>query len=282
MREVDVIGMTMQGWPVAGRVIAAVLLAAAVSAAAPAAARAQGSSPNSGRISFTGNLDATNAYLFRGIPQDDTKVILWPSIDAGVALSSRLKLNVGLWNSLDTGATGLDGPSGKLWYESDFYGSLTYTVGGLSMGAMYTGYTSPNNAFATVQEIAVKVAHSGRMKPYVLTAFELKGQADGGQGLGRYLEVGGAPSWGTALTLAVPVKVGLSLGDYYELLSSQGDERFGFFSVAGTLTRTMSSGAYGSWNVHGGVEYLLLGDRNALVLGSDSKVVGSVGIGFSY
>ncbi len=272
----------MRRWGLATHVVKAAWLAAAITAAAASHVQAQGSGPNSGRISLTGSLDATNAYLFRGIPQDDTKVILWPVIDAGVALSPRFKVNVGLWNSLHTGATGVDGPSGKLWYESDFYSSLTYTAGGISVGAIYTGYTSPNNAFATVQELGIKVAQGGRLKPYVLAAFELKGQADGGDAKGRYLEVGGAPSWGSALSLAVPVKVGISLGDYYELLAAQGDERFGFFSVAGTLTRTMSSGAYGSWNVHGGVEYLLLGDRNKLVLGSDSKVVGSVGVGFSY
>ncbi len=37
------------------------------------------------------------------------------------------------------------------------------------------------------------------------------------------------PTFGQARQLALPVKVGLSLGDYYEL---RGDERFGFFSVA--------------------------------------------------
>jgi hypothetical protein len=242
---------------------------------------AQASGPNTGAISLTGSLDFVNAYLFRGIPQDDTEVIMWPAIDAGVALSPKVKVNVGLWNSLHTGAVGLDGPTGKLWYESDFYGSLTYTTGGLSVGAIYTGYTSPNNAFASVQEIAFKASHGAWGKPYALVAFELEGQADAGLGKGRYLELGGAPSWGSSVTLAVPVKVGLSLGDYYE--SFTRDETFGFFSVAGTLTKTISSGgSFGSWNVHGGAEYMLLGDRNAVVLGSDSKVVGSVGIGFSY
>jgi hypothetical protein len=38
----------------------------------------------------------------------------------------------------------------------------------------------------------------------------------------------------------------------------------------------------GSWNIHGGVEYVRLGDRNAEVLGDTSKVIGSIGIGLSY
>ena len=75
--------------------------------------------------------------------------------------------------------------------------------------------------------------------------------------------------------------MGLSLGGYYEGLT--GDERFGFFSVAGIVSKSITDASrFGSWNIHGGVEYLMLGDRNELILGNSSKVVGSVGLGFSY
>ena len=79
---------------------------------------------------------------------------------------------------------------------------------------------------------------------------------------------------------AVPVKVGLSLDNYYEGVN--GDERFGFFSVAGIATVPFSSQPtrFGTWNVHGGVEWLRLGDRNQLF--GENQVVGSLGIGFSY
>ena len=92
---------------------------------------AQGSTdPNPGNITVTGGIDFLNAYLFRGIPQDDTGVVMWPYGDLGIALHSgdgifkSVGVNVGLWNSLHTGDAGLDGPSGKLWYESDFYATL--------------------------------------------------------------------------------------------------------------------------------------------------------------
>jgi len=243
-------------------------------------AAAQPADSSGRRLTLSGNLDVANAYFLRGLPQADTEVILQPSIDGGVSVSRNLSVHVGLWNSLHTGATGLDGPSGKLWYASNFYGSLSYAAGRVAVAAIYTGYTSPNNMFASVEELAVKASHRGWAEPYALVAFELKGQQDGGQAKGRYLEVGGAPSWGSGLTLAVPVKVGLSLGDYYETFT--GDETFGFFSAGGRVTKTISRGTAGSWNVHGGAEYLFLGERNKMVFGSDSKIVASAGIGFTF
>jgi hypothetical protein len=258
--------------------IALVVVVAWAAAALPALAQAP--APNAGKIALTGNIDVRNAYFLRGLPQDDSRVILWPSIDAGIAVSSNVTVNVGLWNSLHTGVQGLDGPSGKLWYQSNFYGSVTVGGRGLTLGAVYTGFTSPNNAFASVQEIAFRASHDSWARPYALVAVELKGQMDQGRNKGRYLELGGAPSWGSGLVLAVPVSVGVSLGDYYETFI--GDEKFGFFTVGGTLTKTMANGSYGRWNVHGGAEYILLGERNKIVFGADSKVIGSVGIGFSY
>ena len=109
-------------------------------------------------------MDASNAYLFRGLPQDDTGLILWPAADLSVALRSgggtlrTVTVSVGTWNSLHTGVTGTDGPSGKLWYESDFSTSLALGFGGgVSAAVAYTAYTSPNGAFATVREFSVKV-----------------------------------------------------------------------------------------------------------------------------
>jgi len=46
------------------------------------------------------------------------------------------------------------------------------------------------------------------------------------------------------------------------------------------LGRTTS---YGSWNVHGGFEFLSLGDTpEAFNGGEQQKLVGSIGVGFSY
>lgn len=273
-------------------------MAVALSIGTTTPLRAQGPSadPNPGNIKLTSGFDFSNAYFFRGIPQDDTGVIMWPYGDLGFVLHkgdgalTSVGVNVGMWNSLHTGVAGLDG-LGKLWYESDFYTTLALGFGkGTSLGVTYTAYNSPNGGFSPVKEVSFKFAidDSGPLgraasKPYVIVAHELEGQADAGTKEGTYLEIGAAPSIGRAhLTIAAPVRLGLSLANYYE--GANGDERFGFVSVAGLVTVPFSSAPtrFGSWNVHGGVEYVRLGDRNEAILGERSKVIGSVGIGLSY
>jgi hypothetical protein len=66
------------------RVAAVVSAAAAFSWTAPAAA--QSPDPNPGAITLTANIDFVNAYMFRGIPQDESGVIMWPSADLGFVL----------------------------------------------------------------------------------------------------------------------------------------------------------------------------------------------------
>jgi hypothetical protein len=236
-------------------------LAARQPSAGSAAAQEPGD-PNPGRLTLTGSLDAVSTYMFRGIRQHSTGMALWPVADLGLALYSgdggvkSVGLNVGAWNSLHTGDTGVDGPTGKLWYESDFYATLGVGLGGgTSLGTTYTAYTSPNNAFTTVKELAFRLgiddtAYLGRaaLKPYGLVAFEFDtspgvGQADGGSQAGRYLELGVAPGYaGARASLSVPVKLGISLADYYELNTGTPaapvfvDNRFGYVGAAALVT----------------------------------------------
>lgn len=281
-----------------GRSLAcAAALVAAI--ANPASAQdAPAADPNPGNLTLSAGIDALNTYMFRGIRQDDTKVITWPYADLGMSFYSgegglkSVGVNIGSWNSLHTGSAGSDGPSGKLWYESDFYATLGLGFGGgVSVGTTYTAYTSPNSMFGTVKEIAFKVAvddsgplGNASLKPYGLVAFELDGQADGGLNEGTYLELGVSPGWAaSAVSVAFPVKVGLSLSDYYELAGE--DQRFGYFSVAGVVTVPLTGipASFGAWNVHGGVEFQALGDMTQAVNGGDeSKVIGLFGVGLSY
>ena len=269
--------------------------------AAPASAQ-DPPDPNPGSLTFTGSFDFLNTYMFRGIRQDDTKLVMWPAADLGLAVYSgdgglkSVGLNVGSWNSLHTGSAGSDGPSGKLWYEGDFYATLGLGFGGgVSLGTTYTAYTSPNNMFSTVKEIAFKLgvddsAYLGRgaLKPYALVAIEMDtapglGQADAGENAGTYVELGIAPGWSApSASLTFPVKVGLSASDYYEL---QGvDNKFGYFSVGGIVTVPLGgTTSFGAWNVHGGVEFQALGDTTTAINGGeDTKVIGSFGFGLSY
>lgn len=294
------------------RVVRAITAALALIACVPPSAAAQTMGPpepppapvdpNPGKVSLFASYDFTNAYMFRGLRQDDTRVIMFPAAemrldvhDADEGLTD-VVVRVGSWNSLNTGAAGTEGPSGKLWYESRFYSAVDFTFGpGITVGGAYTAYPSPNNSFTTVKELAFRVASDERntfggfaLRPHALLAFELDtdprvGQADGGLDAGTYLEFGIAP--GTTeygITFAIPVKVGLSLDDYYELAGV--DHTFGFLSLGAVASMPIfRSVTYGAWDVHGGVEFQSLGDTpEAFNRGDQSKVIGTIGIGFSY
>lgn len=257
-------------------------------------ARAQGADPNPGAITFTGGLDAPSVYVFRGIVQEvDPKLTMWPYGDLGIALGSgdgavkSVGLNVGVWNSLQTGSSGTDSYTGHAHYEEDFYATLGLGLArNITLGTTFTAYTSPNVLFNTVKEISVKVAQASRINPYGLIGFEVgEFGADGGGRKGTYLELGVGPAFalGSRLTVTVPVKLGLSLNNYYELDGE--DHGFGFFDIGGLVTLPLAGipSQFGNWNLHGGVDVLTFGDTTrAFNSGDRNKVVGLIGVGVSY
>jgi hypothetical protein len=275
---------------------------------APALAQ-EAKDPNPGALTVTGSIDFLNQYQFRGIRQNSTGIAVWPTVDLGLAAYSgegglkSVGINFGTWNSLHTGDTGSDTDEtrlgcacGKLWYESDFYATLGLGFGGgVSLATTYTAYTSPNNGFTTVKEIMFKLgvddsAALGKaaVKPYVIVAQEFDtapgvGQADGGDNKGTYLELGVAPGYAASkASIAFPIKLGMSLKDYYELEGE--DNKFGYFSIAGIATIPLGGTTnFGAWNIHGGVEYQRLGDTTAFLNGDEkNQIIGSIGFGFSY
>ena len=271
--------------------------------------------PNPGNLTLIGNIDLTNAYMFRGIRQDDTRVIAQPSAEIDIALQSAnsglrsTSLNFGSWNSLHTGDAGLESSSSglgcacdKLWYESDFYATLAFAFKAGSLGVTYTAYTSPNAGFNNVKEVMFKFGgddsaalKKAALHPWVIAAFEFDTanghQADGGSKAGKYLELGVAPGYSAAKgSLTVPVKVGLSMGNYYELNEGTAarpdfvDHAFGYLSIAGIVTVPLKGTTpYGAWNLHAGVEYQHLGTTTeAFNNGKPNKGIVSAGIGFTY
>ena len=271
-------------------------LAAAIATFSATPALAQQARPaDTEAFSVAGTLDVRNAYLFRGVRQDDTGTITWPSAEIGLRLHAAdrgltaARVRVGTFNSLHSGWAGSSGPSAKRWYESDVYGALSLAFAkSVALDTIYTSYHSPNKMFTNVKEIAFRastdrVALTGTsLAPYALLALELDtapgiGQLDGGFKAGRYLEFGATPTHAVRhVGIAVPVKVGLSAGNYYELAGN--DHRFGFASVAGIATLPLTRNV----NVHGGVEVQRLGTTTKTFNGGNaSKTIASVGIGFS-
>ena len=247
------------------------------------------------RVTLATGFDFTSAYMFRGIYQEDQGAIIPPYVDVGIVLfqgSGTLKnvtANVGNWNSLHSGPSGNAG-HGSAWYEADYYGSVTFTVGNWKPGVLFTSYTSPNDVFKTVHELAGVMAYDDSrsafpLSPKVIVATELQGQADGGAKKGTYLELGIRPVIKIAggkypVNLAVPVKSGLSLKDYYE--GPTGDSRFGYFDTGTILSVGVTSGKI-AWDIHGGVDLLWLGDTTKRLNGGDGfKAVGILGVGITY
>jgi hypothetical protein len=272
------------------------LVVCAVFLSSATRARAQSTTDaNTGALHFTGGSDQGSVYVFRGFVQEqDPKLTMFPYGDLAVALTSgegfvrSTVINVGVWNSLNTGSSGTDGPSGHAHYEEDFYARLNWLFrGGIAVGGGYMARTSPNNMFDTEKEIQVKVAKTGWLNPYAFLATELTfdGQADNGLHKGTYLELGAVPNFavGRKARLAIPAKAGFSVHDYYELAGT--DHKFGFFDVGALLTVPLRAvpARFGAWNVHGGAEVYLLGQTTkAANDGERSKPVGFVGVGVTY
>lgn len=232
---------------------------------------------------ITTGLDFTSAYFFRGIRQHDGGTIAQPYVDIGISVGQGVSLNVGNWDSIHSSA------SGGNWYESDYYGAVTFTAGKLKPGVLYTSYTSPADSFKTVHELAGVLAvddsaNAFPLSPKVVLAFELgDGQADGGSDKGVYLELGVKPGIKLApkATLLIPVKLGMSLKDYYE--GALGNDRFGFFSGGLQLSVPAISGKSGSLEVHGGIEFQRFGDNlRALNEGDAVKPIGLIGFTYTY
>jgi hypothetical protein len=265
--------------------------AAAGSTGAAAAADASAQAPEPAappkRVTLTTGFDFATAYMFRGIYQEDSGTIAPVYADIGVNLGRGMTLNFGNWSSIHSGPSGNSG-HGNAWYEADYYGSITFTAGKLKPGVLFTSYTSPNDVFATVHELAGVLAYDDSSSPFPLSpkaivGVELgDGHADGGPNKGTYLELGIRPGVKAApkLTLYVPVKVGLSLKDYYE--GPTGSNTFGYFDT-GIIASVPLSLMGTSWEVHGGVDFLWLGDNMALLnSGDDFKPVGIIGMTFTY
>ena len=274
----------------------ALLVAVSIGAAAGSA------SAQTKRATFIGAIDFPTVYFFRGIRQEaNPGLTTFVAGDLGISLladgSGGLKtagINVGTWNAFMTGSSGSDGPQDGAFYESDLYAGVTLGFGAVSFTPMFTAYTSPNDMFTTVKEISFKVAHASKYAPYGLVAFEFgdddSGQADGGQFAdgkkGTYLELGIGPSWAVAdgkATVGVPIKLGLSLKDYYEHPVTGEDSKFGYVDAGILITVPFAE----KFNIHGGVNVLGLGDTNAYFNGDadgdrSSWVIASVGLGMTF
>ena len=238
--------------------------------------------PNLGNVSLSAGVDGATAYFFRGILQERDGGIIWPYVEIAIKLwdneqGQNISVFGGNWNSVNTNKTLASGSGPSNWYEADVYGGLRLGLADfLSTDLLYIAYTYPNGAFPTVQEFdaVVKLNDSKWMpenfstSPYMRWAFELDNTAFG-PNEGIYLELGAKPAYVFAsdsdypTTLSVPLAVGLSVDDYYEVVEPNGstqDDTFGYFDAGVDLSVPFSfiPAEYGTWSAHAAIHGISL------------------------
>jgi hypothetical protein len=286
-----------------GRALVVAAGAAVVFAAAPAGA----DSPNKGRLSLSVGSDFTTAYFFRGILQERDGFIWQPYGELGFNLYTAdeastdpvrtFSLFAGSWNSINSEKTLSDGSGPGNWYESDFYAGLKANFfGNTEAKAFYIAYSYPNGAFKTVQELDFQLTLNDTqwldkwaLNPYVLFGGEFDNTALGTD-KGVYTEIGVRPSFvviddeNYPVSLALPLKIGLSMSNYYEDANGN-DDTFGFFQGGPVVSVPLAfiPAEYGSWAASAGVALYAFGNNLKQYNDNDTPwVVGTTSITFSY
>ena len=227
--------------------------------------------PNVGKITFSGGVDFTNAYFFRGLLQEDQGLIAQPWAEAtfdlydGEGVLNDLTFTMGIWNSIhdnNTNETLLVTDDGDLflfhddtldvWYESDLYVTVSAGIAeNWGLGFTYVVYTSPASTFTTIHEIMVTLTYDDSLfweergykapgfsglQPTITFGFELDGAADG-QSKGIYFEFQVEPSFTSFIEFGgspVSFSIPVTVGislDDYYEDVQGEDHTFGFFDV---------------------------------------------------
>jgi len=305
------------------KLLVGALLAGGLGLAAPAMAQegyavegggeaaAPPAEPNTGRISLDFGIDFTTNYFFRGVLQEDQGFITQPWIEFGINLYegegavSSVDWYAGNWNSFHDEQTGqpAGSPGPASWYEADLYTGVGVTLyEDFSLGLDYIAYTSPNDAFSTIQELDLHFGYDDSglweemgvenfaLSPSATLAFELDNSVIAGDE-GVFLSLGVGPSFEiissekTPVTLSVPLTLGLGVDDYFVEGDGSSNDTFGFFDAGLDLSMplTFVDPEFGSWEVGAGVHFLFLGDNNETINnGDDFEAIGTLSLSMSY
>lgn len=245
--------------------------------------------------------DYTTKYYFRGIRQEDSGFIIQPFADAALDLvrsdAATLSAKIGVWNSFHGEATGATTGDSfvKHWYECDLYAGLGFTVGKWALDARYYFYTSPSDAFGTVEEFDFGASFDDSeylgawsLKPSVVLAVETGSNAADGATNGTYLQLGISPGFTfdadpfKGIAVSFPVTLGLSLSNYYE--ADDDNDAFGYVSVAAKVSIPLGEGgSWGAWALNASVQGLFLGDAaESISGGDDAEFIATVGVSVSF
>jgi len=232
------------------------------------------------KVKVTVGADFPTVYYFRGYKQEsDAAFTFQPFVDVGVAANDKVKFNFGSWNSIHSGSLSdredLGGEGGS-FYETDFYASATTGV----LKTTYTSYMYPGTTdLSAIHELMFSAgfddsASKFPLGPSAAIAFEFSKPA--GVDKGIYLELGVTPGIPmgdeSPVTIAVPIKFGFSLKDYY------GGDGFGYFSGGVALSVPIND----VFEVHGSALGYAFGNSLETYNGKSGDFVGSIGFGLSF
>jgi hypothetical protein len=220
------------------------------------------------RFSGIFQVDFSNAYFFRGILQERDSFIAQPWLEGYFSLWGSedgfirdISIGAGVWSSFHTEETlATDNP--KSLYEVDWYPVIAVEFpAGVSFTTIYYWYTSPNDAFAHVQEWNFKFAwddseYLGRfaLQPWVNFAIEMHNTSlapKQGQGMQMGIEptLFEVPIENYPITVTAPVELGLSLDDYYERPATGHENTFGYasYGIKASVPLAFMPEKAGSW-----------------------------------
>jgi hypothetical protein len=257
---------------------------------------------NTGAIHFSGGVDFTNAYVFRGYRLEDRGFIAQPyaglAIDLHTSDAWWLQGTFSTWHSLHDRATAATATDDLMrrWYEADYVAGLTLGRGNWTFTGGYAWFASPNGGFTTVEELQLGVKYNDAealgawaLAPAAVFALETGDGTSDGRDRGAYLQLSIEPGFNVEtqavgdIRFSFPAMVGISLKDYYQD-STGNDDALGFASVGAKASVAIPfDSRYGSWSAYVAGSYAFLGDTTAAVNSDEDTIfVVSGGVSFSY
>ena len=253
------------------------------------------------RFSLTVGIDGVTTYQFRGFVYEESGPIVQPFVDLELLLadfdSAAVRLLFGTWHSFHGQATDSESEDRfrKHWFEADASAGIDVDIGPWTVTAQYNLYTSPSDAWPTMQEVALALSYNDgwlpkgwSMNPHALLAFEVGPAANDGLRNGVFLEFGVCPTYEVSggpcdrVELSFLISIGLSLSNYYEIDDGRNDP-FGFVSLGGGAMVPLGTAGPANWSVSFGIQALLLGGAAAEFNdGERSVLVGSVGLALEF
>ena len=240
-----------------------------------------------GPFSLEAKVEAKTAYFFRGYNVMDTGYIFQPEATLSLRAIEWREYSFtpyfGVWNNISE-VKGHDSSIWAHWTEFDATGGVVIERGDWSLDVQWNYYVSPSDFFDSAHELGATLGYGGeifgvKLQPHVAVFRELDDQSDDDEN--TYLEAGLEPEFALAekLTLSLPLTLGMSLDGYYQ----GGDGHNAFFGYGSAGARP----AYQlneNWSVYAGVEYvhLFADSAEAANSGDDGKVIGVVGVSFTY